>query len=315
MGALDNTFGALLIGVIIASVLYGCTCIQTWYYYTQYPSDQWYIKLLVAGVLISDSLHQIAISHAIYTYLVTDFGLFQELGNMVWSLAIQVFFNGFTTLLVQCFMATRIYRLSKKNWLATGLAMIMVIAQFLTAFVYGVKIVHLDTIAEVLSLKVLSTLINATAAAGDLLIAVVLFYLLQGSRTGFRKSDALINKLIIFTISTGLLTSLCAIATLICISALPHTFIYVIFYFCIGRLYCNTLLTTLNARKKLRSESQNGDISLCQGTQRMMNTSKLATSSRRLPNNISIKVNTTHEYAQDEYSESGDTKDPEVVSS
>ncbi|KAF8558814.1 hypothetical protein OG21DRAFT_1503766 [Imleria badia] len=308
MGALDNSFGALLIGVIVASMLYGCTCIQTWYYYTYYPSDRWYIKLLVAGVLVSDSLHQIAISHAIYTYLVTDFGLFQELGHIVWSLAIQVFFNvwchcsclvndtyqEFTTLFVQCFMVMRIYMLSEKNWLATGLAMTMVIVQFLMVFVYGVKAVHFDTFEQALSLKALSMTINVTTAAGDLFISLVLCYFLHGLRSGFRKSNTLINKLITFSISTGLLTSLCAIASLICISAWPHTFIYMTFYFCIGRLYYNTLLTTLNARKGLRDESQNDDISFCQLSQRMTNQSKLGTSHGQ------------------QYSESGDTKDPEV---
>ena len=81
-------------------------------------------------------------------------------------------------------------------------------------------------------------------------------------------------------------------------------------------VYCNTVLTTLNARKELRGESQDDEISLGQGTQRMTNHSKLGTSSRvgflgdgvgtssrkRLPNNISIKVNTTHEFVRDEVS-------------
>lgn len=80
-------------------------------------------------------------------------------------------------------------------------------------------------------------------------------------------------------------------------------------------MYCNSLLATLNARKRMRGESHIEDISLSQAaTQRM---TKLGTTSRvsflrdtvqdavslsrqRAPNNISIQIETTHEYMQDE---------------
>jgi hypothetical protein len=112
--------GAYLIGVVIASVLYGCTCVLTWYYYTHYPSDRWYIKLLVASIFVSDTGHQVLITHLVYTYLVTYFGDWAELNNVV-SLVIEVFFNGFTAFVVQSFLAMRVYRLSNKNVLVTGL--------------------------------------------------------------------------------------------------------------------------------------------------------------------------------------------------
>lgn len=49
-------------------------------------------------------------------------------------------------------------------------------------------------------------------------IALVLIYLLHRSRTGFKRSDTIIKRLIIFTLSTGLSTSLCAIMTLVTVS-------------------------------------------------------------------------------------------------
>jgi len=127
-----------------------------------------------------------------------------------------------------------------------------------------------------------------------------------------------INKLIMFSISTGFLTSLDAIAAIVSITLWPHMFACVAFYFCIGRLYCNTLLVTLNARKGLRGgESHRGDISLSTGTQQKTNHSFLGTTSKvsylrqdmvslsfshqHAPNNISIKIDTTEEYMGDEH--------------
>ncbi|KAN0098024.1 hypothetical protein V8E55_002470 [Tylopilus felleus] len=316
MGALDNTLGAFLIGVVVSATLYGVTIIQTWYYYSRYPSDPWYVKLLVAGVLLSDTCHQALITHTVYTYLVTYFGELEALGEVVWSLIVEVFFNGFTALFVQSFLAMRVYRLSNKSWLATGSVMILVIGEFVLVLVYAIQAIQFNTFAQLATLKALSMSVNAVAAAGDVLIAIYLCTLLQKSRTGFRRSDSMINKLIVFSINTGLLTSICAVASLISISASPNTFIYIAFYFCLGRLYCNSLLATLNARKGLRAGSHSDEMSLSlQGVQQKTTQSVIGTTTKRTPNNISIKIDTTQEYVRDEqYSASSrDLKSPEVV--
>ncbi|KAF9222065.1 hypothetical protein BS17DRAFT_784363 [Gyrodon lividus] len=314
MVALDNTFGAFLIGVVISATLYGVTCVQTWYYYGHYPSDPWYIKLLVAVVLASDTCHQALITHSLYIYLIKDFGIFQDLVDLVWSLVIEVLFNGFTALMVQSFLAMRVYRLSNKSLLATGSVMLLVIGEFVLVLVYVAKAIHIQTFAALTELEALSKAINGVAVAGDVLIAVLLCSLLQRSRTGFRRSDTMINKLILFSINTGLLTSVCAIASLVSISVWPDTFIYIAFYFSLGRLYCNSLLATLNARKGIRNDSRNDEMSLSlQGVPQKTNQSMIGTSQKRMPNNISIKIDTTQEYIRDEYSSNGDLKSPEVV--
>ncbi|KAF8843184.1 hypothetical protein BDN67DRAFT_924969 [Paxillus ammoniavirescens] len=301
MPGLDNTLGAFLIGVLISAILYGVTCAQTLYYYRRYPSDPWYIKLLVAAVLASDTCHQALITHSLYVYLVTDFGAYQNLGLLVWSLIVEVLFNGFTALMVQCFLAMRVYRLSNKSYLATGSVMVLVMANFILVVAYVAKAIHLETFVQLATLEALSKSVNAATVASDVLIAALLCMMLQKSRTGFRRSDTMINKLILFTVNTGLLTSICAVASLVSISLWPNTFIYIGFYFCLGRLYCNSLLATLNARKGLRGDSRNDEMSLSlQGVQHKTTQSVVGTSQKRMPNNISIKIDTTQEYVRDE---------------
>ncbi|KAF8138662.1 hypothetical protein EV363DRAFT_539039 [Boletus edulis] len=316
MPALDSTMGAVLVGVVIASILYGCTCLQTWYYFTHYPSDRWYIKLVVLATFFSDTGHEALIVHFIYTYLVTNFGNWDELHNVVISLVIEVFFNGFTALLVQCFLAMRVYTLSNKNVFALGAVMILVLLEWILILIFSIKAIPLRTYTQFATINSISMSINAAAAAGDILITIFLCYLLQKSRTGFSKSDWTINKLIMFSINTGLLTSVCALCSLICISIWPHALIYIAFYYNIGRLYCNSLLATLNARKGLRGprpETRNDDISLGQVTQSKATHTFLGTQSRRVPNNISIKIDTTQEFVRDEYTSSITELKNEVV--
>ena len=50
--------------------------------------------------------------------------------------------------------------------------------------------------ADSLKLKNLSLTVNALTAATDVVIAAILCFLLQKSRTGFRRSDTMITKLV-----------------------------------------------------------------------------------------------------------------------
>lgn len=80
--------------------------------------------------------------------------------------------------------------------------------------------------------------INAVSAASDVAIAIALTFLLHRSRSGFRKSERIINRLILFTVNTGVLTGFCAILTLIFKIAFPNTFIYMVFYILVARSTC-----------------------------------------------------------------------------
>ncbi|KII89091.1 hypothetical protein PLICRDRAFT_124293 [Plicaturopsis crispa FD-325 SS-3] len=302
--ALDNTLGAALIGVVIAAALWGVSCVQTWFYYTRYQKDPWYIKTLVAGVLFFDTTHQALITHTVYTYVVTDFSAVAELGNLVWSLIVEVLFNGFTALLVQSFLAFRVWRLSNKSVVITGSVALLVAGEFVCVVVYTIKAIQLQTFEQLADLKDLSMAVNVLAAAGDILIALVLCIMLQRSRTGFMRSDSMIRKLMMFTINTGMLTSMCASASLISILCSPKTFIYITFYFQLGRLYSNSLLATLNARKRIRASSFNDDgvLTISQHGLQRSDSRAITGKSARGGANIAIQIDTVKEYTRDKTS-------------
>ncbi|KAJ3730780.1 hypothetical protein FB446DRAFT_726043 [Lentinula raphanica] len=295
---LDNTMGAMFIGVLCAAVLYGAACIQTWYYYV-HQKDRWPLRALVAAVMITDTLHQALIAHTLYTYLITNFGNALELGNTVWSLLAEVLVNGFTAVLVQSFLAHRVWQLSNGNiWISVP-AVLLVAAEFVCVFVFAViGLTRVQTFAELAELLTgLSITVNVLAAVGDTYIAALLTLLLHTSRTGFRRSDSIINKLIIFSINTGALTSLCAIASMLSILLAPNTFIYISFFFCMGRLYANSLLATLNVRSLLRKDGgSNVQASNDTGS---IPLGAYNTSVFNPPSAISVKIDTRREFVSD----------------
>ncbi|KAI3609778.1 hypothetical protein WG66_007624 [Moniliophthora roreri] len=87
---------------------------------------------------------------------------------------------------------------------------------------------------------------------------------------------------------------MCAMASLISLVASPKTLIYALFYFCIGRLYTNSLLVALNARKAIRgTEDEHKMVSIPSSVMSPPPTHKPRSQ------NISIRIDTTQEYASD----------------
>ncbi|KAF8067014.1 hypothetical protein FPV67DRAFT_1224385 [Lyophyllum atratum] len=249
--ALDDTLGSMLIGVIVSAVLYGVSLVQTFWYYMSYPKDVWYLKALVASTVLFDTVHLILISHSVYFYLVSNYFSPEILQKMVWSLLLEALFTGLTGCFVQLFYTARVWRLSKRNIPLTGFILVLVVANAGCGTAWVILSLQYGTFERLLKISGLTLTINALSTAVDILIAATLCIMLNNARTGFKKSDTIINRLILFVVNTGILTSCCAVASLVSLLASPNTLIYACFYFCIGRLYTNSLLATLNARKSL----------------------------------------------------------------
>lgn len=85
---LNPTIGALLIGLILASIFEGITTMQTIHYYTIFPDDSLFLKLMVLSVWLLDMLSLAMISHAIYTFVILDFMDPLALMNVPWSIGV-----------------------------------------------------------------------------------------------------------------------------------------------------------------------------------------------------------------------------------
>ncbi|KAH9850069.1 hypothetical protein C2E23DRAFT_931744 [Lenzites betulinus] len=308
MASLDLTFGAMLIGVIVAGVLYGITCSQTYYYFSRYQKDPWFIKLIVVAVWITDTTHQALVSHSIYFYLITAWGDPVALSSLTRTLIAEVFFNFLTGLFVQGFFVARIWTLSGKNLFITIPISILVVASFASGFSFGIMGASLQNFEQIIAFQPICVAFNALTAAADVIIAIVLCVILHTSRTGFSRSDALINKLIAFAVNTGLLTAVCSCLALITFVVLPDKLLYIAFFFLLGRLYANSLLATLNARKTLRDLSTSQELSLSLRDIQPPTTASMSTPSRGgRANDIAIHINTLQESKHDLESQYGNS--------
>jgi len=128
----------------------------------------------------------------------------------------------------------------------------LVLTEFVFAIVFYSKALKYRTFDGLQDIFWLAKTMDALCAVPDTAITIALFYFLNRSRTGFARSEAVVNKILMFSCNTGLLTALTALASFITIEVWPQSRLYLLFYYLISRLYTNSLLVSLNMRNSLR---------------------------------------------------------------
>ncbi|KAL7278348.1 hypothetical protein ACG7TL_008324 [Trametes sanguinea] len=94
--------------------------------------------------------------------------------------------------------------------------------------------------------------IFGSGVAVDVLLTETLVVVLLSSRTGFQQYVSSTMVLLIYTINTGLMTSIIALLVFILALAMPSNLIYVSISVVGTKLYANSVLAALNSRKSIQ---------------------------------------------------------------
>ncbi|KAL7284869.1 hypothetical protein ACG7TL_002182 [Trametes sanguinea] len=215
----------LVIGFTFSTSLLGITFMQAYMYYRRYPHDSLSLKLLVAVLITLDTLTTALAAHGMHTYVVDDD--LQPFNTVVWSLIAENYFCVITAVLTQLYFARRIWILSQ-NKLLTGATAILALISLTGGTWLSVKMFVAPDLAtlESIGLRILTLLGSGCSSLCDILISAGLCYFFHTSRTGIKRSDALIDKLIGFTIQRGLITSFCQTYIFVTDVVSPNTFLY-----------------------------------------------------------------------------------------
>ncbi|TFY56301.1 hypothetical protein EVG20_g8978 [Dentipellis fragilis] len=261
-----SSVGAIYAGLLVMSILYGVTTLQSYMYFRAYPRDKQVHKVLVMILWLLDTAHTICIAYGVYQDLIT--------------LSIQVTFDsialapvpryfGFQATqflitindaLVRWFYCERIWKLSKGSWIITVFIVILSIPPVGAGFYFAIQLFKLSALKDFRSISTAVYLALASICASDSCITIVTSALLWKTHGPIKRTNAVINTLIILSLSTGLLPrfSIFAIAVLITY-ATGQGLIWVGLYFIFSKLCFNSMLTILNNRELLRSQQKISD--------------------------------------------------------
>ncbi|KAL5519587.1 hypothetical protein ACEPAH_1270 [Sanghuangporus vaninii] len=208
---LHESLATLLIGIIVAAMLFGIISIQAFAYFQTSKSDPVYLKLMFFASFIGTEMLIVSAgdkrfyhSHVLHT---------ANLDHEQSKFAFDVHSSGPESCSIHC---------------------------------------SLHTFTEVPDISWLMYTTLSLGVAADLWSALSLCYFLRKGGSDFQSTSTVINKLAIYVIGTGMLTSFVAIACLVSFTVKSNVGFYTAIYGCLSTFYFNALLATLNMRKHLR---------------------------------------------------------------
>ncbi|GAW08191.1 hypothetical protein LENED_010237 [Lentinula edodes] len=231
---LDASLGAIIIGSILAFCLYGAMGIQVYCYYQHnFNKDPFWIKFLT---------------------VVTHFGDYSYLTVAHWPLSYSVAMSTLISAPVQTFYAFRISTLSKKVWVLclSILASIIRVALGFTDAALSEKATELLVFQH----KFLGYIVGALAVgiAVDIVNTIsLILLLLKNKGMSMRSSRKTIDRLVLWTVETGLLTSIANFMSLILALSIQSQATWVGPILFTAKLYSNALLASLNGRVSLKA--------------------------------------------------------------
>ncbi|KAN0073600.1 hypothetical protein V8E55_012207 [Tylopilus felleus] len=253
MGSYDTTIGTLLVGIIFNTFLYGLVTYQFAAYYRTKFNDRPAVKYMVLFLFILDTFHSASVIYMAWSYTVTNYGNPAALAVAEWPYTFTPIATALAALVTQIYLGFRIWRLTSSKFLY-GVVIMLAIPSFVLGMTCGIEAWIIKVLSELPRITPLVTAWLSMQVVVDFFITGTLIVIFSHSRTGFRKTDTILNRLIRGAIQTGLFAGIFSIGDLITFIAVPSTNLYGMFAIPIGRIYTNTLLDTLLTRESLRAE-------------------------------------------------------------
>lgn len=250
-------YGAMLVGGLLAFGLSGCVNMQFIVYCRVYFRESWRTKSLVIVIWLLDLSHSALVAVALWDSIIATYGDLSKIDTIPWCIGPAIELTALITFLVQSFFAYRIYKLQKKKLTVAIPIVALSLARLIMASI---------TNSEMLKLKSYNTFFQRfswiftfgliLSALVDIMITTFLCYFLRKNRPSFTDTMRIIDTLTFWTIQNGSMTSAAAITTLLCWKIMPSNRVFLGLHFVVAKLYANSLLATLNARKQIWSGKQ-----------------------------------------------------------
>ncbi|KIY48226.1 hypothetical protein FISHEDRAFT_73789 [Fistulina hepatica ATCC 64428] len=262
--SVDDTIGVELIVALLGMSLWGVATSQMVKYYELYPKDKWSLKALVAIAWLFNTSFVGVNDYVVYHDTVntlSDHGILLEYtmaAHMLDFLAL------FSALFAQALFLHRIWRFGRDSFKLNPVLFHGVLSLFLltmaaeiVATIYqlanGVHITSAIVYEKDKGQEKGLLVVQASAAAVDMSLAVSLVYLLLRHQTGaLRPTKHIIARLVTYSLTTGMLCLTLSVITIICRLVWQSKFYYELFSVVLASVYLNSLLAALNVRQSLR---------------------------------------------------------------
>ncbi|KAI0728026.1 hypothetical protein C8Q72DRAFT_414662 [Fomitopsis betulina] len=251
----QSQVGGLYVGVNFQAITFGLASLVMLSYFTQprTPDARWTRSLIVA-VWILCAFCTFINFYSTYYFLVLTMSMPIATVWAPWSLSLLIAVVACISTVIRLLLLHRLHIFHRRKgdlsyWLVFVIALIALLSLVGVAGGFGITVrLLLPADNSTARLKALFDALLVCAIAADVIFVVVQGYSLHRSRSGFKRTDSVINTLIFYTMSTGLIPTAFAFATLMSMLLADAKLTYAILYMQVGNLYLITLVTSLNHR-------------------------------------------------------------------
>lgn len=254
----DEDLGAVQVTTFIGLVMFGILLSQAYVYFSR-NKDGRLLRCLVTFLLFLGACHSFTTSQTVYFDTVTKYLTRQSNSYPLTATGV---IENLITALAQLFFTYNVYRLSGSISLGvccTVLAMFRLVGGMTLAAYSFVDISNApDDINFIVKMSWLITSSLTSGAVADVVIAAFMLYYLRKMESPYGATSAtnIINRLVRISLQTGLITGMISVAVLISFQAMKNNMVWFGFNILLAKVYSNSLLVWLNARKGMRHEVQ-----------------------------------------------------------
>ncbi|KAJ7469985.1 hypothetical protein B0H11DRAFT_2043034 [Mycena galericulata] len=249
------TWGADFIAYTLDTALWGVAMTCVLQYFRKYArKDPLALRSMVAVLATFATVHSIFLAMDSYKIFVTLFGNFEGLGQIMYEADVaicSVFVVAFTAQMVY---ANRIWILSNRDWRYVTPVVLLSLLQLSFGIAQTVGVADVRQNARLNATVVTSTAQAVATLACDMTITAILVYIFRKSRTGDRRTDSVLDKMIIYAFNRGAMTSLMALLQFVLFIAMPGTFIFSSFFLPSCHVYVISVCSLLTSHETLRAE-------------------------------------------------------------
>ncbi|KAI6042835.1 hypothetical protein EDC04DRAFT_889184 [Pisolithus marmoratus] len=224
------------------------TCTISCFQQTTGDSGLWYVAFEMAFQTVQLTLLFVGVWETVMVF----YSHTAMTSALVDILIVGMIFGGPSAFCVQAFFIFRLHSFSQRKPLPI-LCFILITIQLIFTLTFGAVSSKAAT-SNVSGLQkwqgfIVSAL--SISICADTIIAASMSYYLRGSRTGHHRTSRLIDRMVVYILATGMITSITALLAGVTFYATPNTFVWIALCIVEAGLYANSLLAALNARALL----------------------------------------------------------------
>ncbi|TDL15242.1 hypothetical protein BD410DRAFT_796572 [Rickenella mellea] len=242
-------------GTVVSTVLFGVSLCQGYFYFTDYD-DRLALKVYVTFLLFLDISSTVVWTAGLHKSLILNWGISVSPTSERPYAAAESVITLVLTFLTQLFFAHRVYILGSYRRIIP-----IIIALFaLIGLVGGLTRVIFELtnsfgVIVTRKFKIVNGFENGFAAMSDVVATIAMCIHFVESAMDTRRMTSLLRRLMIYTVNRGILVTLFQTLILALYLSAPLGLNWIPFHMCVGKLYVNTFLAMLNARRRLRSNA------------------------------------------------------------